>query len=55
MDGKGRGIARDILKNKSIFKTLQKNGNKVATIYKAGTLVYILAITVLKDTGQTQS
>ena len=40
-DGNGRGIARDTKKNMFIFKTWQKNGNKVGTVYKVGILLYI--------------
>ena len=42
-DGKGRGIARDVWKKYFPFQNSTKNGNKVATIYKAGTLFYISA------------
>ena len=41
-DNERLGIASDI-KKKIIFETLQKNGYKVWTIYKVGTLLYISA------------
>ena len=42
-DGNGRGIARDINKINFHFQNSTKNGNKVGTIYKVGTLLYISA------------
>ena len=43
-NGNGRGIARNIKKYYFHFQNLTKNGNKVGTIYKVGTLLYISAV-----------
>ena len=42
-DSDGRGIARDIKTNYFYFQNSTKNGNKVGTIYKVGTLFCISA------------
>ena len=42
-DDEGRGIAMNIKRNYFHFQNSTKNVNKVVTIYKAGTLLYISA------------
>ena len=49
LDGDGRGIARDIKKNYFYFQNSTKNGNKVGTIYKVGTLLCLSAFKIVQS------